>query len=90
MASRASDNERKIVTDRKRGKEGTKANVYADANDGKLYAMSICCPGEAEMTNLEELVQRMPDVSNNRYHATNYFDRGYGKQPQIEAQAKRV
>ena len=79
IPSRASDVERKAVTNRKAGKEGPVADCIACSQTSVIFGMRLRVQGDTEEHNVSELLKSLPSFEDSGSNATITFDRGYGK-----------
>ncbi|KAG7366998.1 hypothetical protein IV203_029668 [Nitzschia inconspicua] len=87
IASRASDVEQKVVSNRKAGKEGPVANCIACALSSVLLGMRLRVKNDPE--NVEQLLHTLPLSTASGNDLEVAFDRGYGKLSSVEAIASR-
>ncbi len=85
IPSRASDVERKAVTNRKAGKEGPVADCIACSQTSAIFGVRLRVQGETEEHNVSELLKCLPPFEGPGNNATITFDRGYGKMNFVEA-----
>ena len=92
IASKASDVENKLVTDRKSGGEGPCCDVICDSFFQFMLGMRIRTIADSQIDNMEKLMDTLPPVDNNENSSSGPIiacDRGYGKKKVIELLAKR-
>ncbi|KAG7346334.1 hypothetical protein IV203_005402 [Nitzschia inconspicua] len=87
IASRASDVEQKVVSNRKAGKEGPVADCIACALSSVLLGMRLRVKNDPE--NVEQLLHTLPLSTASGNDLEVAFDRGYGKLSSVEAIASR-
>ncbi|KAG7372878.1 hypothetical protein IV203_033602 [Nitzschia inconspicua] len=87
IASRASDVEQKVVSNRKVGKEGPVADCIACALSSVLLGMRLRVKNDPE--NVEQLLHTLPLSTASGNDLEVAFDRGYGKLSSVEAIASR-
>ena len=61
----------------------------ADGATGVMYGMSIRAKGETDRENLDRLLGRLPSLTHTSHSVESTFDRGYGKMPNIQANASK-
>ena len=76
IGSRANDIEHKHKSERKAGKDGPVADAIADAHTCCLFGMRLRVKGEAEIDNVTQLIQRLPDICAADHNVSIKFDRG--------------
>ena len=89
VASKDRNNQRKTVTDQKRGSEGPVYDAVVDASENKMYGARLRAKGESEIDNIKNLLGTLPDLVSNEQSVKTKFDRGYGKLSMIQIPAER-
>lgn len=92
VASRSiKDVEKKIVSQRKAGKDGPVMDCIADASIGILLVCicSLRAKGEAERVNVDRCLSRLPTLTHESHSFDMHFDRGYGKQATLNTNVKK-
>ncbi|KAG7339673.1 hypothetical protein IV203_025283 [Nitzschia inconspicua] len=87
IASRATDVEQKVVSNRKRGKEGPVADFAACSLTSICFGMRL--RSRSETNNVDLLLNTIPFSNCAGYELEVAFDRGYGKLPRVTSVAQR-
>ena len=89
ISSRAKDVESKTVSNRKAGKEGPVSDCLACSLTSVLYGMRLCVKGVTQEENVAALLSNLPHLTSSNDKLRLTFDRGYGKMPFVETNAKK-
>ena len=90
ISSRAKDVESKTVSNRKAGKEGPVSNCLACSLTSVLYGMRLRVKGVTQEENVAALLSNLPHLTSSHDKVRLTFDRGYGKMPFVETNAKKI
>ena len=90
ISSRAKDVESKTVSNRKAGKEGPVSDCLACSLTSVLYGMRLRVKGVTQEENVAALLSNLPHLTSSHDKVRLTFDRGYGKMPFVETNAKKI